>query len=209
MALVGLSGSGKSSFLKLLLGLVNIQEGEILIGNQSIKDLSLEQRSHLFSYVPQSPFLFNETIKENICLHEKFDLEKYNLVKKISCLDEFIESLEQKDLSIVGAKGSQISGGQAQRIVLARALYQDRDILILDEGTSALDNVLDYKIQEELLLLDKTIINVSHRLNSVKNYDEIYYLQDGKIMEHGSHEDLIAKNSFYKKLYSFQEKSPN
>ncbi len=204
IALVGPSGSGKSTLIKVLLKFLKLTKGSVFIGNINISQNNFHEFRDLFSYIPQNPYLFNTSIKENITLDKEYIKTKYEQALRISESDSFINELELRDQTIVGAKGSSLSGGQAQRLVLGRAIYQNKPILILDEGTSALDNDLDYKIQENLFQMDKTIINVSHRLSSIKNYDKIYYLESGKILESGTHEELIHAKSKYFKLYQLQ-----
>jgi len=204
VALVGPSGSGKSTLVKLVLKFLTTAHGSVIVGEKDISKNNFHEFRDLFSYIPQKPHLFNTTILENIILDKDFVEHKFEKALEFAEIHSFVESLEKGSNTFVGSKGSSLSGGQAQRIVLARAIYQDKPILILDEGTSALDNDLDYKIQENLLKLDKTIINVSHRLSSIRKYDKIYYLKDGEILEHGTHVELIERKKNYFQLYQFQ-----
>ncbi len=204
IALVGPSGSGKSTLIKIVLKFLESELGDVFIGSKNISQGDFHEFRNLFSYIPQTPYLFNTTIEENITLGRSLNQEKLRSSLCFAEIDSFISELEHAEQTIVGSKGASLSGGQAQRIVLARAIYQDSPILILDEGTSALDNNLDFKIQENLLRLNKTIINVSHRLSSIRNYDKIYYLENGGIIESGTHEELISSKNKYFNLYQLQ-----
>lgn len=204
IALVGSSGSGKSTILKLLCGFYELQSGDIkLWGNSQEKWNLIDYRSKM-SYVSQDTFLFPTTIYENISYgKENATYEEVIEASKIAHTHDFIMELPDGYNTLVGEKGVNLSGGQKQRISLARAILKNAEILLLDEPTSALDTQSEAKVQEELntIMKDKTVLVIAHRLSTIKNADEILVIDNGKMVEKGSHNELIEKNGVYKQLY--------
>lgn len=199
IGIVGHSGAGKSTLISLLLKNFKATGGDIIIDNQSIYDISSDSLRSQISLIPQDIMLFHRTIGENI------GYAKENAVKdlienaaKIANIHEFIENLPEKYNTIVGERGIKLSGGQRQRIAIARAILKNAPILILDEATSALDSKTEQEIQKSInTMLDvnnATVIAIAHRLSTIKHLDRIIVLEDGKIMEDGSFQDLLAKN---------------
>ena len=210
IALVGPTGGGKSTICHLIPRFYNIKEGDIKIDGTSIYDLTLESLRKNIGIVQQDVFLFNGTIKSNILYGNlnATDEEVIDACKKANLYD-YIQTLEKGLDSEIGERGVRLSGGQKQRISIARAFLKNPKILILDEATSALDNTTEMLIQNALnkLCEGRTTIVVAHRLTTIKNADEILVISGGKIVEHGSHEELLSKDSgAYKVLYDNQFK---
>ena len=207
-AIVGESGSGKTTLVKLLLGMYDIQEGKILIGNYNLKNLNKKLWRKNCGVVMQNGYIFVDTIERNITESEQnIYISKDNLLKAVQManIEEMIESLPMGYKTIIGPSGSSgvnISGGQAQRILIARALYKNPDYLILDEATSALDSNNEKIILESFqkLFNNKTVVVIAHRLSTVKNADNIIVLHRGKIVEQGNHEELLEKKGKYYNL---------
>jgi len=207
VGLVGYSGSGKTTFINLILKLFNIQSGQILIDGQDIAHVTQESLRKAISIVPQDPLLFHRTIRENIrygCIAAT-DEEVVEAAKK-AYAHEFIESLPLSYDSLVGERGIKLSSGQRQRIAIARAFLKKTPILLLDEATSSLDSLTEMKIQESFieLMKGKTSIIIAHRLSTLMSVDRLLVFNQGQIIEEGSHEDLLAKGGFYKKLWKAQ-----
>jgi ATP-binding cassette subfamily B protein len=203
LAIVGESGAGKSTIFQLLLRFYDINSGNITLNGANISKLSFKSLRQNFSYISQDCFIFSGTIFENIAYAKQVSEEEVKeLVATIPALD-FINHLPQKLYTVVGEKGVQLSGGQRQRIALARALIKDAPILLLDEATSALDNQNEQSLMRNLAALakNKTVITVAHKLSSVINCDRIVFLHKGEIVEIGSHQELMALEGFYKKMY--------
>ena len=200
-AIVGKSGSGKSTLVKLLAGFWDFNKGDIKIADTSIKDYSLDDLNFLISYVDQNTFLFDESILENIRIGKKeADMEEViNAAKKAECHD-FIMKLSDGYLSFVGDK---LSGGEKQRIAIARAILKDSPILILDEATASTDIENEEKIQQALAAAakNKTVIVITHKINTIVNADKIIYMENGKIEACGNHKELLETCSEYKKLW--------
>jgi ABC-type multidrug transport system fused ATPase/permease subunit len=208
IAIVGPSGTGKSTIASLLLRFYNIDNGEILIDGKSIYDYDLENLRGNMSIVPQDVILFGGTIKENIAYGKPNATDQEILVAaKQANAYQFIESFPEKFETIVGERGIKLSGGQRQRIAIARALLKNPSILILDEATSALDSESEKLVQEalEILMEGRTSIIIAHRLSTIRSADQILVLDNGIIAEHGTHQDLIVlENGIYKNLSNLQ-----
>jgi ATP-binding cassette subfamily B protein len=207
LAIVGSSGSGKSTIFQLLLRFYDANSGMITLNGFDVKALSLAALRRNFSYISQDCFIFSGTIFENITYAKQVsEAELEKLVTTIPALD-FINHLPQKMHTLVGEKGVKLSGGERQRIALARAIIKDSPIFLLDEATSALDNRNEQSVMRSIadLAKNKTVITVSHKLSSVINADRIVFLHEGKIAEIGSHQELMAQNGFYKKMYEAEE----
>ncbi len=207
MALVGPSGGGKTTLCQLIPRFYEVNKGEILIDGINIKDIKIKSLRENIGLVQQDIFLFTGTIKENI-LYGKPDAEDAEVVKaaKNANIHDFIMSLPEGYDSYIGEKGIKLSGGQKQRISLARAFLKNPAILILDEATSALDSEAEIVIQQALekLTVGRTVLVIAHRLSTIKNANQIVVLTDEGIKEKGNHDELIAKDGLYTKLYNAQ-----
>ena len=213
VAIVGKSGSGKSTIANLIPRFYNHSSGEILIDGKSIRDFSLNHLRSSISIVNQSPSLFNDTISKNIAYgDDSIDVEKLKESAKLSGCDEFISNLPEGYESEIGDDGVLLSGGQRQRLAIARAFYKDSPIIILDEATSALDTESELIVQEALekLITDRTTIVIAHRLSTIENASKIIVLDNGIIAETGTHDELIKNESIYHSLYKNKfEDSPD
>ncbi len=208
IGLIGPSGGGKSTFVKLLLRLFNIQKGKILIDGQDISKVTQDSLRRSVSLVPQDPILFHRDLMENIRYgrREASDEEVIAASKMARC-HEFIEGFAKGYKTLVGERGVKLSGGQRQRVAIARAILSNAPILVLDEATSSLDSESESMIQDALknLVKNKTTFVIAHRLSTIMQMDRIIVLEDGKIVEEGHHSDLVSKKSgLYKKLWDFQ-----
>lgn len=207
IALVGPSGSGKTTLVRLLLRFYDAISGRIVIDGQDIKSVTLESLRNNISLVPQDPILFHRTIMANIRYGRQSasDEEVIGAARLAHC-DEFIENLPKKYETHVGERGIKLSGGERQRVAIARAILKNAPILILDEATSSLDSRSESLIQDALdvLMKDKTVIVIAHRLSTIRKMDRIIVLEKGVIKEDGSHEELVAKETLYKKLWALQ-----
>jgi len=208
VGLVGLSGSGKSTLVSLLLRLYPVDNGTIFIDGVDINDYSLSSVRGLFSLVSQDIFLFNDTIKENLTTGEEYSEEEIQKALEISYSEEFIKELPKGILTPIGDRGLRLSGGQSQRITIARAFLKNRDILLFDEAISALDNESEKIVQKALEKVagHKTVIAVAHRLSTLKDYDLIVVMKEGEAIEQGSHESLMEQNGEYRKLFELSQK---
>jgi len=206
IALVGSSGSGKSSLISLLPRLNNPSEGNITINDVNITNTSLFNLRSLIGIVSQDVVLFNATVSENIAYGEVAEEDRIKQVAKEAFAHEFINSLPDGYQTILGENGTRLSGGQRQRIAIARALYADPKILILDEATSALDTDSEASIQKALdhAKEGRANIVIAHRLSTIRDADIIHVLEDGLIVESGSHEELLTKNGRYASLHKKQ-----
>ena len=207
VGIIGPSGSGKSTLVHLLMRLYNLKHGQILIDGQDIADITQDSLHKNIAFIPQDPAMFNRTIAENIG-YGKFGANKSEIKKaaKNASADEFIMATEKKYDSLVGEKGIKLSGGQRQRIAIARAFLKDAPILILDEATSALDSETESVIQEsfERLSRGRTTLAIAHRLSTLRNMDRIIVLDKGKIVEQGTHQQLLRKKGRYYQLWQMQ-----
>ncbi len=207
IAIVGESGAGKTTFIRLLLRLYDPTLGNILIDDINIKDISRDSWKSLVSVVSQDTFVFDDTVENNIkySLDNCSDDNFWTAVRRARA-DDFINNLPEKEKTILGERGIRLSGGQRQRIAIARAFLRDSPILILDEATSALDSITESLIQEAIddLAENRTMIVIAHRLSTVKSVDRIVVFDKGKIAEIGNHEKLLEEGNLYKKYYSLQ-----
>lgn len=208
VALVGYSGSGKSTFVKLLQRFYDIQSGEIRIDGQNIADVTQSSLRRAISLVPQDPILFHRSLMDNIA-YGRPDATKEEVIKaaKQAYAHEFIEELPEGYNTFVGERGIKLSGGERQRVALARAILTNTNILVMDEATSSLDSVSEHYIQKALKNLekDRTTITIAHRLSTIKDAERILVFDKGRIVEKGTHVELVAKEgSHYKHLYEMQ-----
>tara|TARA_B100001287_G_C22685444_1_gene533173 strand:+ start:198 stop:1976 length:1779 start_codon:yes stop_codon:yes gene_type:complete len=206
-AIVGPTGAGKTSLVKLLLRFYDPQLGEILIGNENIKNLKLNQLRKNIGLVGQDTFLFDGTIKDNIIYpSEKADIENMKRAAILSQSIEFIESFDKDFETMIGERGVKLSGGQKQRLAIARALYKNPPILVFDEATSSIDNHTESLIQKSMkdICKNRTALVIAHRLSTIRYADKIIVIDDGKVAEQGNHEDLILEEGLYKKLWDIQ-----
>lgn len=207
VGLVGFSGSGKSTFVNLILRFFDVESGKILIDGQDISKVKQGSLRQNITMIPQDPSLFHRSLMENIRYGklEATDDEVIDASRKAHC-DEFISVLPEKYESLVGERGVKLSGGQRQRIAIARAILKNAPILILDEATSSLDSVTEKYIQEslELLMKGKTTIVIAHRLSTLANVDRIIVFDNGQVVEDGTHQELLKNNGHYAKLWNMQ-----
>ncbi len=207
IGLVGHSGAGKSTITKLLLRFVDTLKGSITIDGQNIKNLTQNDLRSIISYVPQESILFHRTIGENIAYGKpNATQEEITEVAKKAHADEFVSRLPRGYNTLVGERGIKLSGGERQRIAIARAMLKDSPILVLDEATSSLDSVSESYIQDAFneLMKGKTTIVIAHRLSTVQKMDRIIVLDQGQIVEEGTHKELLAKKGFYAELWEHQ-----
>jgi len=208
VALIGPSGAGKSTLVKLLMRLYDIQEGEILIDNQPIHKVTQKSLRDSISLVPQDTILFHRPIAENIRYGKRNATdEEVKRAAKLAHCEEFIKNFPEGYKTYVGERGVKLSGGERQRVAIARAILKDAPVLILDEATSSLDSHSEMLIQDALekLMKGKTTIVIAHRLSTIQKMDRIIVIDNGGVVEEGSHEELLAKKtSVYKKLWDVQ-----
>ena len=212
VALVGQSGGGKSTLVDLIPRYYDVQEGEVLIDGINVKDVGINDLRQLIGNVNQEAILFNDSFRNNIAFSVAEDADRTNLdqriaeAAKIANAYNFIMDSEHGMDTTVGDRGSRLSGGQRQRISIARAILKNPPILILDEATSALDTESERLVQDALerLMKTRTTIAIAHRLSTIKSADEIYVIHEGQIVERGTHDELLQKDGYYKKLNDMQ-----
>ena len=206
-SLVGHSGSGKSTIMNLIPRFYDLQSGDIIIDDQSIYKATIKSLRDQISMVSQETTLFDDTVKNNIkyAKEDATDEEIYR-VAKLSFCDEFIDNLPNKYETLIGENGVRLSGGEKQRLSIARAMMKKSSIILLDEATSSLDSETETKIQEALKILtkNKTTVVIAHRLSTILNSNNIYVIDSGKVVESGKHEDLMNKSDLYKSFYEKQ-----
>lgn len=202
-ALVGNSGSGKSTIAKLLSGFYKIDGGSILIGGKAIEDYSTKALIKAISFVFQEPKLFKKSIYENVAIAKR-DASRKEVMKalELARCSDILDKFPERENTIIGSKGVYLSGGEKQRIAIARAILKDSKIILMDEASASIDADNEYELQRSFknLMEGKTVIMIAHRLSSIKSVDEILVCEDGKIIERGSHDELINIDSKYKKL---------
>jgi len=204
IGIVGKSGSGKTTIFNLLCKMYSVKSGKILIENENIEELDEESIRGNITIISQNPYIFNLSIRDNLKLvKENLTEEEMKEACKIACLDDFIESLPNKYDTILGESGIILSGGQKQRLAIARAFVQKTKIILFDEATSSLDNETQSKIQGAINNLkdEYTILIIAHRLSTIVNCDKIMLLENGKITDTGTHEELLNRNNTYQTLY--------
>ena len=207
VGIVGSTGVGKTSLVKLMLRLYDSQNGDIFIGDKNIKDLRLKNLRENIGLVSQDTFLFDGSIEDNIVYPEKNpDLDQMRYVSDLSQSSEFIDQFPDKFGTLIGERGVRLSGGQRQRLAIARALYKNPSILIFDEATSSIDNHTESLIQKSMkdICKDRTAIIIAHRLSTIRNANKIFVLDQGSVLENGTHNELISNNGLYKKLWDVQ-----
>jgi subfamily B ATP-binding cassette protein MsbA len=207
VALVGGSGSGKSTFVNLLPRFYDVNGGRITIDDHDIRDLQLSSLRGLMGLVTQEVVLFNDTVRNNIAYGRgDVDSERVIDAAKAANAHDFISAMPQGYDTEIGESGVLLSGGQRQRLAIARALFKDPPILILDEATSALDTESERLVQGALehLMKGRTTLVIAHRLSTIRSADKIVVLDKGKIVESGSHDDLLERRGVYRKLYDLQ-----
>jgi subfamily B ATP-binding cassette protein MsbA len=206
-ALVGHSGSGKSTLLNMIPRIYDPNDGKILLDNQDISKFNLASLRSQISIVDQNTTLFDDTVLNNIkyARPEASNEEVFEAAKQSMCND-FIDNLENKFETMIGENGVKLSGGEKQRLSIARAILKKSKIVLLDEATSSLDSDTEEKIQKALdqLTLDKTTIVIAHRLSTILNSDTIYVMDKGKITDSGKHNELLMKSEVYKNFYEKQ-----
>ena len=206
-SLVGHSGSGKSTILNLIPRFHDAQSGEILIDDQSIYETTIKSLREQISMVSQETTLFDDTIKNNI-KYAKQDAtdEEVSEVAKLSYCEDFIKKLPNKFNTLIGENGIRLSGGEKQRLSIARAMLKKSSIILLDEATSSLDSETETKIQNALKILtkNKTTIVIAHRLSTILNSNNIYVIDAGKVIDNGKHESLMNTSDLYKNFYEKQ-----
>lgn len=205
VAFVGKSGAGKTTIFSLITRLYKSNKGKILLDGNNINDLTCSTIRDNMSIITQNPYIFNFSIKENLLMaKENATMKEIREACKMACIDDYIMSLPDKYNTMVGENGVILSGGQKQRIAIARALLMKTEIILFDEATSALDNETQSKIQEAINNLkgEYTILIVAHRLSTIIDSDRIFVVEDGKIVDSGSHRELLKKSEIYKNLYN-------
>jgi len=208
VALVGYSGSGKTSLVKLLYRLYNVDSGVILIDGEDIREFQQESLRSELSIVPQEAILFDDTIYNNIMFPSpKASRAEVMKAMKFAQLDKFVQGLPKKEKTIVGERGIRLSGGEKQRVSIARAILANKKVLVLDEATSSLDSKTEHEIQRDLqkLMEGRTSIIIAHRLSTIMKADKIVVLDKGKIVQMGKHRDLIKRKGVYSELWNLQK----
>ncbi len=208
-ALVGPSGGGKSTLVKVLMGLYPVEDGTLIVNGKPLSSYPLEELRDLMAYVPQDAYLFDGTIEENI-RYGRPDASTEDVIAaaRSAHAHDFISEEQEGYETLVGERGAKLSGGQRQRIAIARALLKDAPILLLDEATSALDSESEGVVQKalEILMQGRTTIAIAHRLSTIQHADAIYVMQSGKVVEQGTHDALLTRGGVYNHLYALQER---
>lgn len=203
VALVGESGSGKSTIIKLIIGLIKNESGKILIDGNNLSKINLNDFYEYVTYISQESPIFDGTLRENLVLDKNISDKEIKEVLKLVSLEKFLNRLEKGLDTELGEKGIRMSGGERQRVALARLFFDNSKIIILDEATSAMDNITEKEVMKNILkrLKNKTIIIIAHRLETIKEVDKIFLLKNGKILEQGTFNELLQENTYFKELY--------
>ena len=212
IAFVGPSGSGKSTIMNMIIGFLKATEGTLSIDGKPMEELNLSDYRHFISVVPQNSILFTGTIRENITYGlKKVDPKVFDRVIELANIKEFADKLPKGLDTVIGEHGDKLSGGQKQRICIARALIRDPKILILDEATSALDNIPEYQVQKAIneLIKDRTTFIVAHRLSTIRDADRIVVLDEGRCVECGTFDELMAKKGKFYELKTLSDLNGN
>ena len=202
LAIVGETGSGKSTIIKLIIGLLKDYQGEILISNENLSNLNLKDLYNNITYISQESPIFDGTLRENIVFDKKISDQEIIKVLKLVSLEKFYLRLENGLDTELGEKGIKMSGGERQRVALARLFFEESSIIILDEATSALDNITEKEVMTNIMenSKDKTLIIIAHRLETIKNVDKILVLSSGEIKEEGTYQELLNKKDYFYEL---------
>jgi ABC-type multidrug transport system fused ATPase/permease subunit len=208
IALVGPTGAGKSTIAHLLVRLFDPDTGEISLDGHTLVDLDRDALAQSVSIVFQETFLFNDTIYNNITLDETFPDDEVFAAARLAQADSFIRGLENGYATIVGERGAALSGGQRQRVAIARALVRRPRLLVLDDATSAVDPAVESAILEGLRQLDTTVVIVAYRRSSIVLADEVIFVEDGRVIDRGTHSSLYSSLSEYRDLIDAYEKEP-
>ena len=210
MSVIGKSGSGKSTLSRLIARFWDVSKGKVEIGGIDVKELDPEHLMEYMSFVFQDVVLFNDTVYNNIKIGNMNATEEQVLAAaKAARCDEFIEKMPDGYQTVLGENGSTLSGGERQRLSIARALLKDAPIVLLDEATASLDPESESSIQQAIgrLIQGKTVLVIAHRLRTIAKADKIIVLDDGKVVEQGTHSELMEQNGLYKRLYTIQQES--
>lgn len=202
LAIVGETGSGKSTIIKLIIGLLKDYQGEILISNENLSNLNLNDLYNNITYISQESPIFDGTLRENIVFDKKISDQEIIKVLKLVSLEKFYLHLEKGLDTELGERGIKMSGGERQRVALARLFFEESSIVILDEATSALDNITEKEVMTNIMAnaKDKTLIIIAHRLETIKNVDKILVLSNGEIKEEGTYQELLNKKAYFYNL---------
>ena len=203
VVLVGASGSGKSTIAKVLYGYFDSYEGEVLINDRNLRDIRRESYYKKVAMIPQMPFLFSDTIYNNLCLYDQYSEEEVKRAVELAGLTEFIKDQQDGLNTALSESGRNLSGGQAQRIAIARALLRKCDVMLVDEATASLDAATTSEVIENLLALDCAVILITHDIfgDYMKKFDMVYYLEEGQIKEQGGFEELLERGGSFSQLY--------
>ncbi len=203
IAFVGASGSGKSTLIKILLGLLKYNKGHIRLGEMELSDICLNDMYDKVSYISQDAPVFDGTIQENLVFEKKVSKEQILIALREVQLSYLAENLKEGFNTEIGEKGTCLSGGEKQRLALARLWFQDAELVILDEATSAMDNLTEERVMKAVMhkLQEKTVIAIAHRLNSIADFDRIFLFRDRRIVGQGSFEELMRTNAYFMELY--------
>jgi len=206
IGLVGPTGSGKSTLMKLLMRFYDVDEGAVRVDDHDVREVSINSLRGSIGYVSQEPFLFTGTVRDNIAYGMSATDEEIREAAEVANAHEFITALEDGYDTEVGQEGDRLSGGQRQRVAIARVVLKDPEIIVLDEATSHVDNETEVLIQRSLgdLIEERTTFAIAHRLSTVRNADRILVLEDGEVVERGTHEDLLDRDGLYANLWSVQ-----
>ena len=209
VAFVGETGSGKSTIIKQIVGLLNQDNGEVFVDYHKISDINLNSYYDYLTYLSQESPIFDGTLRENIIFDKNIADEEIEKIIKLVCLENFYKKLPNGLDTELGERGVLISGGERQRIALARLFFDNSKIVILDEATSAMDNITEKQVMNNIYesINDKTFIIIAHRLNTIKNVDNIFVLKDGEILGTGKYNELLEKNEYFKKLATKEAKN--